>query len=328
VSRGAIVFGGAGFIGSHLLKSLAASGEYDTLVSADIQPPRFQVPGVRYVHCDVRQPIPDELRNGVNDGAEIYNLAAVHTTPGHEDWEYYWTNVLGAIHIVDFARRSGINIIVFTSSIAVYGPTEDPKDEISSPEPEIAYGKSKLCAEKIHQNWQSEHADLRKLVMVRPAVIYGYQERGNFTRLAKLMRAGRFVYPGRRTTIKSCGYVSDLVRSFRFMLDRPEPSIVYNFAHPERYTAEDICRAYAKVGGFALPKIVVPISLMMIAGRIFELLSRLGLKTSINRARILKLYRSTNIVPRVLKETGFNFRFDLEASLQDWLALSPIGHFE
>jgi hypothetical protein len=54
----------------------------------------------------------------------------------------------------------------------------------------------------------------------------------------------------------------------------------------------------------------------------------LGFPTSVNRARILKLYRSTNIVPGVLKETGFNYRFDLESSLRDWLAVSPTRQFE
>lgn len=43
--RIALVIGGAGFVGSHLLKSLQTSGEYDALVSADISEPRFAVEG-------------------------------------------------------------------------------------------------------------------------------------------------------------------------------------------------------------------------------------------------------------------------------------------
>ncbi len=55
--------------------------------------------------------------------AEVYNLAAVHTTPGHEDWEYFWTNVWGAIHICEFATRVDARMVFFTSSISTYGPT-------------------------------------------------------------------------------------------------------------------------------------------------------------------------------------------------------------
>lgn len=78
----AIVFGGSGFIGSHILSHLASTGNYDRLVSADIQAPRFTVPGVEYREVDVRKPIADDVCPGVT---EIYNLAAVHTTPGYED---------------------------------------------------------------------------------------------------------------------------------------------------------------------------------------------------------------------------------------------------
>jgi len=325
MTKTAVVFGGAGFIGSHLLKALVEEGGYDSIVSADIRPPRFAVEGVRYATCDVREPIPDALCASVT---EIYNLAAVHTTPGHEDWEYYWTNVLGATHICDYARRNGVSAVLFTSSIAVYGPSESSLDERSPLAPEIAYGKSKLCAEKIHQLWHAEQPQRRKLVVVRPAVIYGFKEAGNFTRLANLLRRRRFVFPGRKDTIKSCGYVTDLVRSFRFMLNRPEQTIIYNFAHQERFTSEDICAAYVRVAGYRRPTLVMPIALMRLIGVMFELAGKFGLKTSINRARIMKLYRSTNIVPRILQEMGFNYRFDLDASLRDWMKMSPEGQFD
>lgn len=325
MSKAALVFGGAGFIGSHLLKRLAASGEYDALFSADIAEPRFRVAGVEYVTVDVRKPIPDDLGPGAT---EIFNLAAVHTTPGHEDWEYYWTNVLGATHISDFANRRGIDRIVFTSSIAVYGPSEARKDEDSPLEPNSAYGCSKLCAEKIHALWQTEKADRRRLVVVRPAVIYGHTERGNFTRLAKLLRAGRFVFPARKDTIKACGYVEDLIESMRWaaLLDRP--SITYNFCHAEGYTTEQICEAFSRVAGYAAAKIVIPLPFMLFVGLLFEAASKIGLKTSINRARVMKLVRSNNIVPKRLVELGFPYRFDLDASLRKWRSDSPSGHFD
>lgn len=325
MSKRALVTGGAGFIGSHLLRSLSESGSYDLLVSADVGEPRFVVPGVQYKVCDVRKPIPDDTCPGAT---EIYNLAAVHTTPGHEDWEYYWTNVLGAVHACDFARRMSVDRMAFASSIAVYGPSEEPKDEYTVPAPEIAYGKSKLCGEKIHELWQAERPDIRKLVVVRPAVIYGYQERGNFARLARLLRSGKFIYPGRTDTVKACGYVTDLVRSICFMLDRPERKITYNFAHQQRYTTKDVCHAFASVAGYRPPRLVFPIWLMLAGGAAFEILAKLGIGTSINRARVMKLYRSTNIVPRILEEMKFPYQFDLEASLSDWRATSPSGQFD
>jgi GlcNAc-P-P-Und epimerase len=319
MGKSAIIFGGAGFIGSHLLAHLSASGEYSSLTSADIVPPRFEVPGVRYLTVDVRQPISDELAQGVT---EIFNLAAVHTTPGYEDWEYYWTNVLGATHVADFARRNSISRILFTSSISVYGPSEKEKSEDSILEPESAYGCSKLCAEKVHRLWQAERPAERQLVVVRPAVIYGYTEHGNFTRLAHLLAHKSFVYPGRKDTIKACGYVKDLVRSMTFVQALDQPTFTYNFCHPQHYSTEQICRSFSRAAGYAEAKRLVPLAPMLFGGWVFEQLSKIGLKTSINRARVMKLVRSTNIVPKRLIEHNFPYAFDLDASLADWLQQS------
>lgn len=326
MNKYAIIFGGAGFIGSHLAQSLADSGEYTRIISADIQPPRWRTEGVEYREIDIRKPI--DLNEFDGEITEIYNFAAVHTTPGHEDWEYYWTNVLGATHVCDFAREKGVETVVFTSSIAVYGPTESLLDEFSDLKPESAYGKSKLCGEKIHQQWQKEAPQSRKLVVVRPAVIYGYKELGNFTRMSKMLDKGRFAFPGRKDTIKSCGYVKDLIGSIAFMVNSEKNFTTYNFAYPDRYSAEDIAKTFVKVGGFKDALHTLPLPLMLFAGWGFEVLNLLGLKTSINRARVMKLNRSTNIAPKVLTESGFEYKFNLETSLEDWTKDSKDTQFD
>jgi len=324
MAKRAIVFGGAGFIGSHLLAHLAAGGEYERLVSADLNPPRFATPSVEYLQVDVRRPILNEICPGAT---EIYNFAAVHITPGHEDWEYFWTNVQGAAHICDYARRCGVNRLVFTSSIAVYGATEALKDEESELPPDSGYGRSKLCAEEIHRLWQREKPGERRLVVVRPAAIYGHTERANFTRLAGLLHRGRFVFPGRTDTIKSCGYVKDLVDSMGFMLKRCEGIETYNFCHSSRYTTAEICAAFSRVAGYPRARLKIPLTPMLWAGWAFEVAYRMGWKTSINRARVLKLVRSNNISPRKLKQAGFPYRFDLDSSLADWRNDTGCGGF-
>jgi GlcNAc-P-P-Und epimerase len=319
----AIIFGGHGFIGSHLARRLVESGAYARVVSADIaDEPRFVTEGVEYVRCDVRETIPADL---VAEATEIYNLAAVHITPGYEDWEYFWTNVRGATNVCDYARRAGIDTIVFTSSISVYGRSEEPLDEGAQLHPDSAYGRSKLCAERIHHLWRDEVPERRRLIVARPAVVFGYMERGNFTRMAKMLKAGLFVYPGRKTTIKSCGYVRDLVESFLFFLAKAVSTVTYNFSYTERFTTEAICEAFHRVAGYGVPKLVFPVRPMMAGGWTFEMLAFLGLKTSINRARIGKLIFSTNIVPKILEESGFRHKYDLSEALADWFAQSGSG---
>jgi nucleoside-diphosphate-sugar epimerase len=325
-SKNAIVFGGAGFIGCHLLKRLAGEGGYDDLFCVDIAEPRFISNRVNYVNFDIRQAIPPNLCG--NGPSDIYNFAAVHTTPGHEDWEYYWTNVHGATNVCRFASDVGANHILFTSTMMVYGPTEAPKDEDAVLEPVNAYGRSKILAEGIHRLWQSERPDARKLTIVRPGVIYGLAERGNFTRLAQALKGRRFVYPGRTDTIKACGYIEDLVSSMLQMSERNEEVFLYNFCHPERYTSADICSAFAKVAAYPPPRFVIPFWLLGLVAFGFEVLTAFGVKTDINRARVRKLYQSTNMIPQRLREAGFQYSYDLLAGLSEWKKVSRLRDFD
>jgi nucleoside-diphosphate-sugar epimerase len=298
-------------------------GEYGRVISVDRNPPGDRLPGVEYVPADVRKPI---LLANPPQGAEVYNFAAVHTTPGHEDWEYFWTNEWGAINVCNFADSIGAPLIVFTSSISAYGPTEAALDEGGPYAPISAYGRSKLIAESIHRMWLGAKPG-RKLRIVRPAVIFGSGERGNFTRLAAALKRGIFFYPGRDDAIKACGYVGELVNSIMFVRDLPDAEIAYNFAYPQRYTTRDIVAAFCTEGGFRLPRIIVPEWLMLMGGLIFEVLSALGVKTSINRGRVKKLTLSTNIVPRKLQDLGYVFETDLKSGLARWRADNPSGDF-
>jgi nucleoside-diphosphate-sugar epimerase len=307
-----LVIGGAGFIGTRLLRALAAGGAAE-LVSADIASPKHRVAGVQYVHADVQRPLQIEGHFDV-----VYNLAAVHRTPGHPDKEYFEANVAGAVNVTNYCRANGIEQIVFTSSIAVYGPDESEKTEESLPMPTSSYGHSKLLAEQIHRIWADE-SPKRRLVVVRPAVVFGRGEQGNFDRLRRLVEGGRFVYPGRRDTIKSCGYVEELVRSMQWVRDLDEPVVTYNFCYPERPTLERIIGAIADLSGSRPPRANLPLAAMLVVAGGFEALGRAGVRTPINRARILKLVRSTNVFPKFLVERGYPFATTLETGVRHWL---------
>ena len=133
-----IIFGGSGFIGTHLIHLLKNEvvTDKDKIYVLDIVMPGEEgvVPGivekndgVEYIRLDVRNPIDFDFDPTKDD--IIFNLAAVHRTPGHEDYEYFETNIKGAENVVEFAERYGIKKILFTSSIAPYGAAEELKEE-------------------------------------------------------------------------------------------------------------------------------------------------------------------------------------------------------
>lgn len=311
--NGVVVLGASGFIGTRLVASLAARPEVQ-VKALDILPPRARVTGVSYVDADVRLPIPGE----VGEGARlIYNLAAVHRTPGHPENEYYDTNIAGAINTVALAEACDIRTIVFTSSISVYGPCEDAVDEASPLRPYSSYGRSKRLAEMIHRQWL-DHGPGRKLIIVRPGVVFGPGERGNYTHLAKALRGGYFVFPGRRDTVKSGGYVDELLKTFDFALSRPDPSILYNFAYPDPSTTQAIVETFGRVTGRKSTPLTVPLAPMLLAALVFEIAAALGVKSAIHRERIMKLVQSTRITPGWLQANGYQFSTNLEAALRQW----------
>ena len=191
-----IITGGTGFIGTHLTNLILAEHPDAKVWNLDIVKPGTPNPVVKdykpavregeklgstWVECDVRKPIENLPFTPTPDDV-IFNFAAVHRTPGHEDIEYFETNILGAENVCSFAEKYGVRQMVFTSSIAPYGASEHLKTESTLPTPNTPYGISKLVAEKIHIAWQ-KGGEGRKLTIVRPGVVFGRGENGNFSRL-------------------------------------------------------------------------------------------------------------------------------------------------
>ncbi|MNP07595.1 UDP-glucose 4-epimerase [compost metagenome] len=223
----AVIFGGSGFIGVFFAKQLLASGFERVYLYDKEQVTNKPFPyrtklvkeqtGIIEVNGDVRQKITWQPEEKIS---LIANFAAVHREPGHEDFEYYETNLLGAENVCAFAERIDCNEIIFTSSISPYGPSEQQRDEQSLPVPTTAYGGSKLVSEKIHQTWLAADKARRHLVIVRPGVVFGPGEGGNVSRLIKAVIKRYFFYMGNRDTRKAGTYVKELCSAMLWVLQR------------------------------------------------------------------------------------------------------------
>lgn len=307
------VIGGSGFIGSHLINLLMEVYPNCSIYNLDIIENNHEEKS-RYLYCDVRKPI--ELNIPVTDEDVIFNFAAVHRTPGHPDHAYFETNILGAENVTAFAEKHDIKKIVFTSSIAPYGAAEELKEETTIPTPNTPYGISKLIAEKIHIIWQSKNRVERQLTIVRPGVVFGKGENGNFTRLYWGIRGGKFVYPGRKDTIKACIYVKELVRFMLYRIEHHQEGVeLYNCTFEPAYTIEQIVDTMKMVTGLKRNIPLIPTWVLM---PVASVIGALGSPMGICPARVKKLVISTNICGKKLAASGYKFHYTLEEAIADW----------
>jgi nucleoside-diphosphate-sugar epimerase len=329
--KSVVLFGGTGFIGTHLTQHLLAHNLAENVVLVDFNPPRYlpytqllqsglKAGKVSYVKHDLRRPIPAGLLPEQVD--LIFNLAAVHREPGHSPPEYFETNLLGAENVCTWASGVGCQTIVFTSSISPYGPSEERKTERSLPVPETPYGNSKLVAEKIHLGWQTAHPQ-RKLLILRPGVVFGPGEGGNVTRLVRSLVKGYFVYLGNRKTIKAAGYVKELCLVAIFGLtslrNTGSHSLLINFTMDPPPTIEQMVNAILKCIGKTRNPLSLPPGLLR--AMYYPLLAMdriLRAKLPINPVRIQKLIHSNNIWPEQLKSLGYEYSYTLESAFLDW----------
>ena len=311
------IFGGSGFVGTHLKKMIVDQGLFDKIYSADIRPPRDSHDICEYLQCDVRSPIDAKSFKEVPEC--IVNLAAVHTSPGHPAHEYFETNILGARNVCAFAETLNINRIVFTSSISVYGPGEDEKSEDSIQMPNIPYGSSKAIAEYIHREWFLKAEEKRMLCILRPGVIFGKGEGGNFTRIANALQKGFFPLPGRLDTIKACLYVKDICRYILSKTNAQPGFSLFNFCLPEKITISDVVKGLKKTLGYKAWTPLIPLKVINVSAAMLGALNvPIIRKKGIVPERIIKLVKSTNISSQKICNSGFSFKYPLTAALEDW----------
>jgi nucleoside-diphosphate-sugar epimerase len=306
-------------------------GIIETVTLVDIREPKatecagllrneFDQGRVRYVRADVREPI---VHPDLPERADlVVNLAAVYKDPGHEPHEYFETNVEGAERICAWTENVGCHRLVFTSSVSCYGPTEDPRDETSLPTPVTPYGVSKLLAEKIHLAWQ-RGASGRKLLIVRPGIIFGVGENENVTRLVRSVLGRYFFYMSNRGVRKAGGYVKELCRALAWVLARQETShedvVLFNFTLDPPPSLEEYVSAICKAEGVNRWIPNMPYPLVLGASYVVEGVGRLlGIALPISPVRVRKLTRSSHIEPAYLRRAGYRCQYTLEEAFEDW----------
>ena len=212
----AVVTGGAGFIGSHVVDALLARGDEVHVLDDFSNGKRENVAeGARVHEADIRASageIFDEARPDV-----CFHLAAqadVRVSVERPDHDAD-VNVLGTIRVLEAARRHGTQVVFSSTGGAIYGECDGPAAEDHPRQPLAPYGTSKLAGEEYlatyNRLYETGHVSLRF------GNVYGprqdpHGEAGVVAIFMSLLREGgtpRIFGDGRQT--RDYVYVGDVV---------------------------------------------------------------------------------------------------------------------
>jgi UDP-glucose 4-epimerase len=214
----AIVTGGAGFIGSHVVEALFGRGDEVHVLDDLSKGKRENVAAGAELHvADIRDP------NGVFDAVRpeaVLHLAAqadVRVSVERPDFDAD-VNILGTVRILEAARRHGAKVVFASSGGAGYGECDGPAPETAPMQPLAPYGVSKLAGEEYLAAYNRLYASTH--VTLRLGNVYGprqepHGEAGVVAIFMGLLRNGgtpQIYGDGRQT--RDYVYVGDVARAF------------------------------------------------------------------------------------------------------------------
>jgi UDP-glucose 4-epimerase len=279
--KAVLVVGGAGYIGSHMVKALLEGG-YETTVFDNLSSGhRDAVPGGRLVEGDLADtPALDALFaagrfDAVMNFAGFIQVGESVQKPGL----YYRNNVANTLNLLEAMVRNEVRHLVFSSTAAIFGePVRIPIDEQHPTQPLNPYGRGKLMVEQMLGDFDRAHR-LRSACLryfnaagADPAGLIGERHEPE----THLISIALDVALGRRphlsvygddydtpdgTCIRDYIHVSDLCQAHLLALEtlwRTDRSLAMNLGNGQGFSVREVVDAVRVVTGHAIPLQIGP----------------------------------------------------------------------
>jgi GlcNAc-P-P-Und epimerase len=277
-----LVTGGSGFIGTNLVDSLLDKGIQ--FINLDIQRPKRAIHEPYWRECDILDLDRTQANFGKFKPTHVVHLAA-RTDVFSSNLDDYKVNTDGTNNVLNcIMAASTVERVIITSSQFVFGPPGDPKGDEDF-KPVGAYGISKMISEKA-----TRAAGLECIwTITRPTNIWGPWHPRYPNEFWLVLKKGLYFHPGGKSTIRSYGYVKNIIYQMHRILEAPPPQVdrkVY-------YLGEPSIPLLDWVNGFALaitgkPARVIPRPLLRTVAAMGSLLTTIGILFPITLSR----YRS------------------------------------
>jgi UDP-glucose 4-epimerase len=253
-----LVTGGAGFIGSHVVRHCLDAG-YETIVLDDLSGGfEDHIPdGAVFVKGSVYdETLVEDLFNTYRFDY-VYHLAA-YAAEGLSHFIRrfnYNNNLVGSINLINESVKHKVKCFVFTSSIAVYGKGQLPMSEDMVPTPEDPYGVSKYAVEldlkAAHEMFGLNY------VIFRPHNVYGENQNiGDKYRnvigifMNQIMQGKQLTIFGDGTQTRAFSYIDDVAIPITKCVDVPASyNQVFNIGADKPYTVNELAEVVSREFG-------------------------------------------------------------------------------
>ena len=263
MARGEIhlVTGGAGFIGSNLVRRLAGQGArvrvFDDLSSGHLENLAGLETSVEFVRGDLRDAA--AVRAALRGARHVFHVGALASVQAsvEDPATTHEINVTGTLNVLIAARAAGVERVVFSSSASIYGDSpEMPKREDMIPAPLTGYALSKLAGEHYGAIFHGLYG--LKFFALRYFNVFGPRQDPASHYAAVIPLFMRAYAAGRQPTIFGDGgqtrdftFVEDVVSANLACLAAPDAAAggVYNVAYGDRISVNDLARRIAALAG-------------------------------------------------------------------------------
>ena len=253
-----LVTGGAGFIGSHLVRHLLAKGENVTALDnlstglAENLPPEAKLVEMDILDAD----LPKVVAAGAFDA--IVHLAAqtMVDTSIKDPLLDTRENLLGTVHVLEAARAANVKRVIFASTAAAYGDVKEddlPVREAQPTEPMSFYGLSKLSVEKYLEMYRKIYG--MEYVVLRFANVYGERqgdggEGGVISIFAKAVAEGRDItIYGDGEQTRDFVYAGDIAEGIVAALQTEEVNAAYNLSTQTETSLRELVSLLSEICG-------------------------------------------------------------------------------
>lgn len=308
-----ILIGASGFIGTRLIDLIGKEncGNIDKTFSK-----KYNEITTIY---DIRDKELESVLSSVTETVVL--LAAEHRDDVSPVSLYFDVNVKGTANVLEAMDKQAIRKIIFTSSAAVYGLNKENPDEKFPPDPFSHYGHSKYMGEELLTKWQRKDPENRSLTIIRSAVIFGENNRGNVHNLLRQIARGKFLMIGRGNNKKSMAYVGNVAAFIKYCIETNKPGCrILNYVDKPDLTMKELLSQVEKSLDKKLPAIRLPYWLGKLGGMGFDVVAAItGKKFPITSVRIKKFCATTQFDATVAHSIGFKAPFTLAEGLDKTL---------